>query len=159
MPKPWTTKIAANRRASQATTSVRDPWRSLPIMMRPRKSDPPVSTEEMRRVDSPHIRYRQLSDVQMQQIVDAVRSANFFTLPQELASSGGYSHTASIVLHITMEGRSRQVAFEWPNARFDRSELLRFWRVWSAVTRAIPTPNRNNELDYWADAVRLRLPR
>ena len=159
MPKPWTVKIAANGQASQATTFVSDPSRSLPMMMRPRKSDPAMPTEEMRKVDPPHIRHVQLSDRQVQQIADAIHTAKFFTLPQELASSAGYHHTASIVLQVTMKGRSREVAFEWPNGRFDRSELLRFWRVWSAVTRAIPSPNHNNELDYWAHAVRLRLPK
>jgi hypothetical protein len=158
LPKPWTARISADGKASQATTFVTDPRRSLPTLMRPGKNDPPISTKEMRAVDSPRVKRLQVGQQKLQQIVQAIRTAEFFALPQELSSPLGF-HTASVVLHITMDGRTRQVAFEWPNERFDRPGLLRFWTVWSAVTRAIPSPNHNDELDYWTHAVGLRLPR
>jgi len=158
LPKPWAVTASADGHASQATTLVTDPRRSLPVLMRPGKNDPPVSAAEMRAVDSPNVKRLQVSAQKLQQIVQAVRMANFFELPRELSSPWG-EHTASIVLDITMEGRTQRVAFEWPTERFDRDKFLRFWRVWSAVTRAIPSPNRNTELDYWTDAIGLRLPK
>jgi hypothetical protein len=111
----------------------------------------------MRAVNSPRVKRLQIGQQRLQHIAEAIRTAQFFTLPQELSSPLG-EHSASVVLHITMNGRTRQVAFAWPNERFDRPGLLRFWTVWSAVIRAIPSPNHNDELDYWTHAVGLRLP-
>jgi hypothetical protein len=158
LPKPWTVKISADGKASQATTFVTDPRNSLPMLMRPGKGEPPVSAEEMRAVDPPRLKRLHIRPERLQQIVQAIRAAEFFTLPRELSSPFG-EHTASIVLEIMMDGRTRQVAFEWPNERFDRARLLRFWSVWSAITRAVPSPNHNDELDYWTEAVGLRLPK
>jgi hypothetical protein len=157
LPKPWSVTISADGKASQAMTLVTDPRRSLPMLMRPYKSDP-ISKAELRAVDPPRVKHLQLSQPRLQQIVQAIRGSRFFTLPQELSSARG-EHTASLVLRITMDGRTREVAFDWPNERFDRSALLRFWTAWSAVTRAVPSPNHNNELDYWTHAVGLRLPK
>lgn len=158
LPKPWTARISGDGRASQATTFVTDPRRSLPTLMRPGKNDPPISAKEMRAVDSPRVRRLQVGQQRLQHVAEAIRTAQFFTLPQELSSPLG-EHSASLVLHVRMNGRTRQVAFAWPNERFDRPGLLRFWRVWSAVIRAIPSPNHNDELDYWTHAVGLRLPK
>jgi hypothetical protein len=158
LPKPWTLVITRDGKASQATTFVTDPRRSLPTLMRPGKGEPPPSKEEMRVVDPPRVKRVQVSEETLQRIVTAIRQSAFFSLSRELSSASS-EHIASVVLRITADGHTREVAFEWPNERFDKSGLLRFWQVWSAVTRAIPSPNRNNELDYWTHAVGIRLPK
>ena len=97
-----------------------------------------------------------LSQQQLSRLVKAVQEAAFFSLPEEISKTDG-DHFAGCVLAIQMRGQSRTVKFVWPTdekGTHNRPALTRFWKVWRAVLKAVPSPNHNSEAVWWLQHVR-----
>jgi len=84
----------------------------------------------------------------LRRVVVAIDKADFFALPKTLSTTT-YDHFASVVVKVTMSGRTREVEFLAPNHTYDAAALRRFWAVWRALLKAVPSPNKNEEMLFW----------
>ncbi len=72
-------------------------------------------------------------------LVAEVRRANFFFLAPEYAFA--VTHHPTLVLRITMEGRSHEVTVYAPDRVKDEAEVAAFLRVWNQTLRLVPPLN------------------
>jgi hypothetical protein len=80
--------------------------------------------------------------------VALIEKESFFTLPQTLSATT-YDHFAGISVKVTMGGRTREVSFDAPNDTHNAAALRRFWAVWRGILKAVPSPNKNEEMLFW----------
>jgi len=97
-----------------------------------------------------------LSREKLASLVGIVDQVHFFSLPNHISTNSGEDY-AGMWLEVKMRGRTRRVEFVWPTdekATHNRPALTRFWNVWRAVLKSVPSPNRNSEAVWWLQHVR-----
>lgn len=102
-----------------------------------RSSTPPRETLESKRLT--------LTRYALSQLLAKVEDARFFTL----AKSYSYAVTDSptLVLRVTMNGKSHEVSVYAPGDQKDKEEVRRFLGIWNEVLRRIPSPNADQKPD------------
>ena len=94
------------------------------------------------------VKTKSLSRDALRRVVTAIEKADFLKLPQTLSNTT-YEHYASVVVKVTMNGRTHEVEFLAPNKTYDAAALRRFWTVWRALLKIMPSPNKNEEMLFW----------
>jgi hypothetical protein len=89
-----------------------------------------------------------LSRQDLAELISIVKDAKFFDLPEEISETG-FDHYATIELRIVMGGQTHYSSFFAPNQKENREALARFWKVWSAVLKKVPSPNRDQDMLFW----------
>jgi len=89
-----------------------------------------------------------LSRQDLAELLSVVKDARFFELPAEISETG-LAHYATLELRIVTGNKTHTSSFLAPNQKENPAALTRFWKVWSAVLKKIPSPNRNQDLHFW----------
>jgi hypothetical protein len=125
-PRPWRLTITADGKATQETHSY----------------DP----------DRTHLKKSQLSSKQLLEVYAALQRAEFFELPHQLLTpiaGSELGHQMGIQLQVRSHRRTHEVVFDVPGTPRSRSAVKRFWSAWRIISKAVPSPNRNDEFSYW----------
>jgi hypothetical protein len=136
--KPWELRIERDGKAIQDIF--------MPVIRRDE-----ITNKRIRKTQT-------LSPSVMQGLLKSIIDADFFVLPRSL-TTGEYEHRAGIVIRITIEGRTHEVSFVAPAEKIDKRAFGRFWQVWRALARSVPSPNGNQEMIYWLRNAHPDLPR
>lgn len=105
------------------------------------------STEGNRKRETISKRFA-FSPQDIDELIAMVKDTKFFDLPEEI-SDGSFQHCATIELRIVMDGKTQFSSFNAPNKKEDKAALLRFWKVWSAILKKVPSPNKDGDLTFW----------
>ena len=89
-----------------------------------------------------------LSSEDLDELIVTIKSTKFFDLPEEISDSS-LEHHATIELRIVMEGKTHYSSFNAPNKKEDAEALVRFWKLWCALLKKVPSSNKNGDLSYW----------
>lgn len=131
-PQPWRLMISSDGTATQETSVIGT-------------ETPPNLRKSVRKLT--------VSRTGLTRLRRAIERADFFTLPRDLSKSE-YEHIAGVVIKVSMGGRKGEVEFIIPNDTYNAAALTRFWSVWRALLREVPSPNENEELLHWIKYVR-----
>lgn len=89
-----------------------------------------------------------LSRQDLAELIAIIKDARFFDLPAEISETG-FDHYATIELRIVMGGQTHYSSFFAPNQKENGAALARFWKVWSAVLKKVPSPSRDEDMLFW----------
>ena len=79
------------------------------------------------------------STKELQQLVEAVRTSQFFTLKNNYGY--GVTDNPTLIVHVTMNGKSHEVEVYAPDYLKDNKEVKRFMKLWNELLRKVPSPN------------------
>jgi hypothetical protein len=125
-PRPWRLTITADGKTTQETYSYGP--------------------------DQTHRKKFQLSSKQVEDIYEALQRAEFFKLPDQIytpIAGSELGHQMGIQLQIRSHGRTHEVVLDVPGTLRSRAGAKRFWSAWVVISKAVPSPNRNDEFSYW----------
>ena len=80
-----------------------------------------------------------LTKEEVQQLITKVRDSNF----HKLGNDYWYNVTdnPTLIIRVTMNGKSNEVAVYAPDHQKDKDEVKRFLTVWNEVLKKVPPPN------------------
>jgi hypothetical protein len=80
-----------------------------------------------------------LTDEDLKELVATVRESRFFAL--EKKHSVDVTDSSTLVLRVTMNGKSHEVEVYAARLLKDKPEVKRFLRIWNEVLTKVPSPN------------------
>jgi hypothetical protein len=83
-------------------------------------------------------------------LATAIREAEFFSL-LSVVSGKPYHHSGGLFLSITLGGRTHKVTLYSSAESQDNAAIKRLKTVWSALFKAVPSPNRSRELSWFSE--------
>jgi hypothetical protein len=92
-------------------------------------------------------RSSKLAVADLRDLLRKIKEADFFTLKKRYDFP--VTDNPTLVLSITLDGKSHEVLVYAPDHQKKSKEVRRFFRVWSEILRKVPSPNADDKPDHY----------
>jgi hypothetical protein len=86
-----------------------------------------------------------LTEADLGALLKKIQEADFFSLKNKYDFS--VEDNPTLVLNITLNGKSHEVVVYAPDHQKKNKEVRRFLRLWSQILRKVPSPNAEQKLE------------